>query len=122
MIAIQEAALQEALREKREQLSLLIQCQATLNSIHSGLQSSKHLCLEPKLENDTWAGQHADKFDEIRDKGLLEEYEDIEGKQMNSVLEKLGAKIQSLSEEIKDSQNALAKLALESKTANLYPY
>lgn len=113
-------ALRALLRKKEAELIRLQDCKGKLNVSHSDFQNNKHLCKEPELTYQTWAGKRANEFEEIRESGIVVSYEEIETTQFNNVFSILDAKILETEQKIQSLRAQIAALeaALAAAAAN----
>src|SRR6185437_8593392 len=75
--------------------------------------SNEHKCLEPELTVRTWHGEHASKFDDIRDAGIHAPYLEIIGAQFSKVFTVIAEKIASLLMEIASIERIIASILAE---------
>ncbi|MFC4025268.1 DUF5082 family protein [Oceanobacillus longus] len=98
------------LREKREQLQRLQDCQSKLQGYKQEFSSFIGPIMNPELSTFTWQGTLAKKFEEIRMEGMLHSYTDIENNQFNEVFSMLSNKMQHLRSEIQSIEQTIVRL------------
>ncbi|MEK3952662.1 MULTISPECIES: YwqH-like family protein [Psychrobacillus] len=101
------------LAKKREDLQRLITCQSSLQGKQSEYNTNEPKCLEPELTSTTWQGNHANKFDDIRESGIHTSYVDISGTQFSNVFSAISAKISELNAEIISIQQIITNIEAE---------
>lgn len=119
MDPLQEMLLQSSIAEKEGQLLRLQKCAAELQNIQADLRSAKHLCVEPNLSADMWAGNLARKFDQIRENGMQAEAESIDTEQVAKAIGKINEKMAILNQEISNLMKSFSMLAMKSNLPNI---
>lgn len=104
------------LREKREHLQRLQECQSRLRANKHEFSSYRESITNPELSAFTWQGTLANKFDEIRLEGMLHYFTDIENNQFSEVFSLLSSKMQTISSEIQAIEQTIHRLESEAKT------
>jgi prefoldin subunit 5 len=103
------------LREKREQFQRLQDCSSKLRKNQQEFSSYRETITNPELSAFTWQGTLANQFDEIRLKGMLHYFTDIETTQFSEVFSELDSKIQSLQSEIQAIEHTIQRLEAEER-------
>lgn len=103
-------SLMERLRRKKEELKRLKKCREELKVTQQSFTNNKNLCLLPELSSQTWLGNWADGFDDIRESGILESYQEIETKQFKVVYKEIAKKIEEIEKEIEELEAQIEAL------------
>jgi archaellum component FlaC len=103
------------LREKREHLQRLQECQSKLQGNKQEFASYRESITNPELSAFTWQGTLANKFDEIRLEGILHYFTDIENNQFSEVLSMLSSKMQTIRSEIQAIEHTIHRLESEAE-------
>ncbi|QQK77579.1 DUF5082 family protein [Salicibibacter cibarius] len=89
----QISSAEGTLASAREDLQRLQECRARLISRQSTLDSAKSDFKEPELTADTWHGEHATKFDDIRDSGIVTPYDNLADVKVPEAIDQVDARI-----------------------------
>lgn len=98
------------LRKKENEVERLIQCRSSLQGTQQEFYDNEEKCLEPPLSLNTFHGQHASDFQEIRESGIHQSFLDIAGNQFSRVFEAIADKIAQLRAEIAEIKRIIAML------------
>ncbi|MCA1061071.1 DUF5082 domain-containing protein [Rossellomorea aquimaris] len=103
------------LKEKREQLQRLKDCESKLHMNQQELSGYQEMIVNPELSVHTWQGKLANKFSEIRLEGMLHYFTDIKENQFHEVFSILRSKIQQIQSEIQSIEHIIHIMQLEEK-------
>ncbi|WP_218959100.1 DUF5082 family protein [Alkalihalophilus pseudofirmus] len=103
-----------SLRQKQDELARLRSCRTELMNCREDFYSNEHLCKSPSLSSVTWAGSLADRFENLREGGLVSSYRELPGSQLDTSLQTLSSKISQTEQEIISLQQSIvaAKAAM----------
>lgn len=107
------------LSKKQNELKRLEACNSSLQSKQGEFAENQNLMTKPPLTVMTWNGNWAQSFDQIREKGILSSYKDIETTQFNSTFKVLAGKIIEIRLEIERIQQIIAQLLAEQRARSL---
>lgn len=99
--------LRGELTTKQNDLERLRACKRELKMYQQEFREYERLCLKPHLSAKTWQGKWAKAFDEIRNEGILVDYQNLENKQLNFIITALNEKITKVEMEITSLKGAI---------------
>ncbi|WP_257350760.1 DUF5082 domain-containing protein [Pseudalkalibacillus decolorationis] len=99
--------LQSEVREKREQLERLNNCEAELENLQSEFIQKRSLTKDPELTSTTWKGNLANKFLQVRE-DVTYAYKDISQVQLDTALNTIENKIQEIRGQIESLHRSIA--------------
>ncbi|BCB06058.1 DUF5082 domain-containing protein [Bacillus sp. KH172YL63] len=105
------------LKEKREQLQRLKDCDSKLHRNQQELSGYRKMIESPELSAQTWQGTLANSFNEIRHEGMLHYFNDIEINQFHEVFSILTSKMQQTRSEIESIEHIIQIMQLEEKNS-----
>ncbi|MFJ7932760.1 DUF5082 domain-containing protein [Sporosarcina sp. NPDC096371] len=105
------------LRKKKEEVSRLNVCQSSLQGKQQEFSANDQKCLDPELAAKTWHGNHASKFEDIREAGIHAPYMEMAGTQFSKAFTAIADKIASLLAEIASIEQTIARILAEQAAA-----